>query len=445
MMPIACPLLRRSLRRPRGPARLGAASIIIALSVGCTDNPTVPQHANGAGVFAIRPEEASVVVHRTTTSPNATDGSLVVKRQTLVQQIRTVAHSNERGAAVNIVRLADGELAELARQPVPLLSAPARHQSSACANAPRWTRTVPVPSLPGAIVVVTGQGDAPATRVELIRNGQPVAEMTRSWVRMSRSWELTRQEVRVAERDYRDVMEIERRPAPGEALQVAVPVFACIADDSASATRASDELDPFGRYRPVRSPSALEAPGAPREIEECIADGYDRCADKRDLKMAADIAYVSASLAVAFTCPTLAIVKAPECTKSLSGLGTAIAAVLAANHALERCIADQQAQQKACECAGGVAMEDRVSDARMTPRAYAWLAPGTLRSYMDCDGSDGSGGDSPVGDYPGNFAANIPDATGAGGVYVCEYEVDYDPETNSITVFPLYCYVQWLE
>lgn len=297
----------------------------------------------------------------------------------------------------------------------------------------------------GAVVVATGQGDAPATRIELVQNGRPVAEVTRSWIRMARSWELTRQETRVASRRYRDVIEVERRPAAGTALPVPVPTLECVAQDSAAAARVARELDPFGGNRASQMPSALAAPSAPRQIDECIADGSDNCQEKRDLKLGADLAYVGASLLVAVECPTLILVQTSTCIKAMSALGGAIAAVIAANHALERCISDQEAKRKACECAGGVAMENRVSDGGLTPQTHAWLAPGSGRSFLDCDTSGNSGSESPPIDYTDTFAATTPEDTGAGGYYLCQYEIDYDSETDTITVYPLYCYVQWVE
>jgi hypothetical protein len=424
--------------------RLGAALTFVCLSAACTDMATMPHGSAPGGVLGIKPELAMVVLHRTTEMDDETGGPRIVRRQTVQQQLRALPHDVAARAGANIVPVGDGRVIDPDKLPTPVLSAPARRQSSACVNALRWTRTVAIPTMPGTVAIASGEGDAPATSIQLVQNGQLIAEMTRSWVRMSRTWELRRQELRVEARHYRDVVDVERRSGTAESLETPVPLFACVAQDSAAAARADAELQPFGGYRTTNIPSALEAPGAPRQIDDCVADGYDNCQDKRDIKFMADVAYVGASALVAITCPTLALVKTDTCIKAISTLGTAIAAELAANHALERCLLDQEARKKACECAGGVAMENRASDGGMTPLAHAWLAPSTSRPFLSCDDVGSSGAEQPTS-YQDYFDTSTPPDPGSGGVYLCVYEVDYDLETNTIEVYKLYCYVQWMD
>jgi len=416
--------------------------LLVSALAACADSTTMPRSSPPGGAFGIKPELTSVVLHRTIETEGA-GGVVDVRRQTLVQQLRAVPHAEEPGSTVKLVRPADGNVIDPTRLPVPILSAPAKLQSSACVNAQPWTRTVSLPSLPGAVAVATGYGDAPATLVQVMQNGQLIAEVSRSWIRTPRSWDLTRQEVRVTARHYRDVVEVERRAGAGRTLEAPVPLFVCTARDSGAAARQADALDPFGGYRTTSIPSQLEAPRGPRQIDACVADGYDTCQDKRDIKFTADLLYVSASAYVAVTCPTLALVKSDACFRALSSLSAAIAGELAANHALERCMQDQEAKQKACQCAGGVAMEDRVNDGPMTPLSHLSLTPTNAGSYLDCSDTGSSG--SEQSDYHDVYSVSTPSSASAGGVYVCVYELDYDLDTNTMTVYPLYCYTQWLE
>jgi hypothetical protein len=279
-----------------------------------------------------------------------------------------------------------------------------------------------------------------------VKDGQPIATVARSWVRMARSWELIRQETTMPARNYRDVVEVERRPPAGGRLRTPLPVFACIAKDSAARSQLDHLVDPFGAMDAPNARRDLLAPVAPRDIAECVADGYgDDCAAAREDVRGAEIELAGTIVAAAVACSVPQPLVAATCAAALSIYAKALGSYYVKQRALERCIAEQAAKQKACACAGGTAMESRAAaPASVAARMNVVPAPTGPVAYVDCSGYDpfADGGEGPSA---GQLSFSVPTpteepASQGTGYRLCAYEVDYDLDTGRTDVYVLYCY-----
>jgi len=327
---------------------------------------------------------------------------------------------------------------------MPVTSLPARLRQTACGNEPTWSRTLPLASLPGAVLVATGSGDAPATRIQVVQNGKTIATVTRSWIRMARSWELTRQETTMPARNYRDVVEVERRAPVGGALRTPLPVFSCIAEDSSTRSRADVAIDPFGMNSAKTTTAGILAPQAPREITECEADGYgDDCAAKRDELRAAEIDLGGAIAVAAVACTIPQPLQALTCVGALAAYSKALGNYYVKERALERCLAEQAAKRKACSCAGGQGMESRSAEpASLIARMRSNLSPVAAAPYEDCSNDGPLGGISPYGTITFTLppAMPVPES-----VQLCVFQIDIDFDTYEVEVYVLYCHTEYME
>lgn len=433
-----------SVARARG-MRMTMRLAFVAVAASCTENVTAPPVSDApANPVTVAPTAETAVLHRTIEmDPVGGSGPRLVRRQTIVQRLGEDVdrQPDPRPGAERI------SSAEEVSSPTMVLSLPANLMGSSCGGEAAWTRTQRNDAFPGAIVVATGAGDAPATLIRVVRDGKTIATVARSWVRMARSWELTRQETTMPARNYRDLVEVERRAPTGTAPWSSLPSLSCTAKDSATRARLDEAIHPLGLNPSSSARTSVLAAPAPRRIEECVSDGNDdECADQRDRLHAADIAVVVASINVALSCSLPNPFKIDQCAKSVTAYLATVALDKIAQRALARCIAEQEAKKKACYCAGGTAMESR-ADAPGSHRALPRLAlePLGASHYIDCSSSDDGSGlsdhefqevfgiESPTPEYPG--------PTSSGETYhLCVYEVDYDIDTNEFHLYPLYCY-----
>lgn len=433
-----------SVARARG-MRMTMRLAVVAMAAGCTESVTAPPASDApASPFTVAPTAQTAVLHRTIEmDPVEGSGPRLVRRQTIVQRLgEDVDRQPDPRAGAGRI-----SSAEEVSSPTMVLSLPANLMGSSCGGEAAWTRTQRNDAFPGAVVVATGAGDAPATLIRVVRDGKTIATVARSWVRMARSWELTRQETSMPARNYRDLVEVERTAPTGTAAWSALPSFSCTAKDSATRARLDEAIHPLGLNPSSSARTSVLAAPAPRRIEECVSDGNgDECADERDKLHAADIAVVTSSITLALKCAVPNPFTATACYVAVTAYAAAVAADRVAQRALARCIARQEAKKKACYCAGGTAMESRadVPGSHLAlPRAA--LEPLGASHYIDCSSPDDDAGmsehefqdvfgiESPTPQYPG--------PTSSGETYhLCVYEVDYDIDSNDFHLYPLYCY-----
>lgn len=437
--------------------RMAGQLVLLALVVSCTDRVTAPAAPGDAAMTApltIAPEIEAAVFHRTIEMDGITAAGAsarIVQRRTFVQQLRELPHGQVSAALQAGAQPWSSGPAGVLKLPMPIATLPARLQRTACGNEPSWTRTMPLAALPGATIVATGAGDAPATLIRIVQNGHEVATVTRSWVRMARSWELTRQETTMPARNYRDVIEVERRPPAGGTVRTPLPVFACVANDSIMRVHLDRAVDPFGVRRATDATSAtltLLAPHAPREMAECVSDGYgDDCAAKRDELGGAEIELAGAIVAAAVVCSVPQPLIVPSCALAVSAYAKALGNYYVKRRALERCVAEQEARKEACSCAGGTALESRATEPGMVAaRMSRALSPSGSATYLDCSGYDpygptgGTGAQGRMVYGVSEPVATAPSESSGASYHLCVYEVDYDLDTGASDIYVLYCY-----
>ena len=428
--------------------RMGVQLALVALAASCTDNLTAPSGSDSTTgtKWTIAPEIESAVLHRTIEMDGVSGSASarIVQKQTVVQQIRELPHGQAIPTTQPGSQPWTSGPAGAPKVPMPVTSLPAQLRRTACGNEPTWSRTLPLASLPGAVLVATGSGDAPATRIQVVQNGKTIATVTRSWIRMARSWELTRQETTMPARNYRDVIAVERRAPVGGALRTPLPVFSCIAEDSSTRSRADVAIDPFGMHSAKPTTAGILAPQAPRAITACEADGYgDECAPKRDELRAAEIELGGAIAVAAVACTFPQPFQAVTCVGALAAYSKALAHYYVQERALSRCLAEQAAKRKACACAGGQGMESRSAEpASLVARMSGHLSPVTAAPYEDCSNYSPFAGLGPEGTM--NFT--LPPITPVPeSVRLCVFQIDIDFDTGVVEVFVLYCYTVYME
>lgn len=193
-------------------ARGIAATTTFAL-VSCTDASTAPKSAPEMVTYPnvlrdVIPDAEVITVTQTTDLGSKAKGPVshrvkVTKIQAGYGGVPAKLKASLRKAVTEQSLATDGA-------PLPRLTYPS---SRALSHRGHWTARHPFGDGTDAILEASGDNDEPATMTRLIRNGQLVATIQRTFQRGTTSWELLRQESTSADKQYRDVIEVKRKPA----------------------------------------------------------------------------------------------------------------------------------------------------------------------------------------------------------------------------------------
>jgi hypothetical protein len=325
----------------RAAARRTAYLVLAALVVSCGENVTAPSPARAPVASAPAPD---IVLMERTTDIAAHDGIPAVHRmfkETLMGQVRRSPLDQSASAVA-----APAPRFDAANLPVPTISLPARYETAMCAALPSWSRRS-VSALPSSDVETAGVGDAPASTLNIVRDGKTVATVERTWVRTSRSWQLERQVTSTPDGRFRDVVTYQHRAAPGQLAASVLPVRSCLGQSGAALSTSARASKSF--YAPRdKAPSGFSAYFNDGDCSDDPVSSTDPCFDKRNEVYDREVDMAAAGAAVLLVCAVPEPMEPALCAGAVTVYLAAAAKVKLAKNALANCLLEHA--KKPCSC-----------------------------------------------------------------------------------------------
>lgn len=385
--------------------QMGVAALMAI--AGCSDRmdspvgPVAPGASPmGVGVGTGNPgDQGTVTITRTTDVrppggaglPAGAPSNVVHRKQSFeMGTARVTVRSEDVRLLMALRAKAAASPTSLADLPVSGLSVPAGAQSLRDANNP-WRRTAPVAGEPGGLVESNGTGDAPASTIRYMRNGDVVMVIEQQWELWKRQWNLVRRETRMTDGSLHDVIDVSRAGRSGLALQSP------------------------REWAPARLPV-----GGASAAFDIYGEEYEVCDACRTLRKNAEEALVNSlikdGLAVAACAWAPLGVTLPVCAAALGVMAEALVKVLRAASDLMDCEASPPPCPK------------KISTTDCTVRSAGGRQ---LRPSFDCGATTGDGG---TGSGSGTASS--------AGHWQCTYYYEYDLHTGNV-LFAQLLYCAW--
>ncbi len=302
--------------RSKRASRIGRLLCVFAALVGCAESPLQPRSAtspsvpNAADVFAqaagrraleIDVQTSMRMPNRRSQQPEMV-GSRATLRSTISATTRFVRIPLVAKASALAQRFA--EIAAAYPELAPALAArqadyvldvaqPARYATTLCTDRRRWVRRV---AGAGADeMLAEGEGDSPALRTTLLRDGKEILSTTMRWRRTPSAWQLADVETHASDGSYVEKIGVRSIGASQQPLASAAPPATDTVARVACSSEELSTLPSFGARAQPSVPKALKTAAAPfgsavafdcSDSGDCSAEFYDYQKSQTDLAQA---------------------------------------------------------------------------------------------------------------------------------------------------------------